>query len=352
MAEDTSVVQHNSGYEQLVSNITTLIDNARNQIAREVNTTMVDTYWHIGQYIVEFEQGGEARAAYGNGLIKQLSHDLTMQFGKGFGISNLKYIRKLYLVFPKGGTLSHFLSWGHYYEILKIDDETERTFYIRQCEQEKWKVRELKRQMQSMLFHRIALSKEPSEVLALANEGHHIQEAKDLLHDPYVLEFVDLPSPYLESDLENELIGKFADFMLEMGDGFCLRRRQYPIPVAGRIFHCDLVFYHAILKAYVLIDLKRGEIQHEDIGQMNFYLNYFRHEVCQPDDNPPIGIVLGARKDDLVMQYAMEGISNQLFAAKYQLYMPKREDLQKRLDILLEEADKLKNEKESEQQEK
>lgn len=244
--------------------------------------------------------------------------------------------------------MSHFLSWGHYYEILKIDDETERSFYMRQCEQEKWNVRELKRQMQSMLFHRIALSKEPSKVLALASEGHHIQEPKDLLHDPYVLEFVNLPSPYIESDLEKELIEKFADFMLEMGEGFCLRKRQYPIPVAGRIFHCDLVFYHAILKAYVLIDLKRGEIQHEDIGQMNFYLNYFRHEVCQPDDNPPIGIVLGTRKDDLVMQYAMEGISNQLFAAKYQLYMPKREELQKRLDLLLEEADKIKKEKESE----
>ena len=128
--------------------------------------------------------------------------------------------------------------------------------------------------------------------------------------------------------------------MLEMGDGFCLRKRQYPIPVSGRVCHCDLVFYHAILKAYVLIDLKRGEIQHEDIGQMNFYLNFFRHEVCQPDDNPPIGIVLGARKDDLVMKYAMEGISNQLFAAKYQLYMPKREELQKRLDLLLEESEK------------
>lgn len=275
-----------------------------------------------------------------------MSNDLTHCFGKGFGISNLKYIRKLYLTFPKGGTLSHQLSWGHYYEILKIDDEMERTFYIRQCEQEHWNVRELKRQMQSMLFHRIALSKEPQDVLSLTQEGAHVQSPQDLLRDPYVLEFVDLPSHYMESELEDELIGKFADFMLEIGNGFCLCKRQYPIPVAGRVFHCDLVFYHAILKAYVLIDLKRGEIQHEDIGQMNFYLNYFRHEVCQPEDNPPIGIVLGARKDDLVMQYAMEGISNQLFAAKYQLYMPNREELQKRLDILLEEADKLKNEAE------
>lgn len=329
-------------YEKLIDGIVVLMANARNDIAKKVNTTMVETYWHIGQYIVEYEQDGGARAQYGKGIIKQLSQDLTLKFGKGFGISNLVYMRKLYKTFPIIGTLSHKLSWGHYYEILKIDDEMERTFYIRQCEQEHWNVRELKRQMQSMLFHRIALSKKPSEVLNLAKEGAHLQKPQDLLRDPYVLEFVDLPTPYIESDLEEELIKKFADFMLEMGDGFCLRKRQYPIPVAGRVFHCDLVFYHAILKAYVLIDLKRGEIQHEDIGQMNFYLNYFRHEVCQPDDNPPIGIVLGARKDDLVMQYAMEGISNQLFAAKYQLYMPKREELQKRLDLLLEESDKKK----------
>lgn len=329
-------------YEKLIDGIVVLMANARNDIAKKVNTTMVETYWHIGQYIVEYEQDGGARAQYGKGIIKQLSQDLTLKFGKGFGISNLVYMRKLYKTFPIIGTLSHKLSWGHYYEILKIDDEMERTFYIRQCEQEHWNVRELKRQMQSMLFHRIALSKKPSEVLNLAKEGAHLQKPQDLLRDPYVLEFVDLPTPYIESDLEEELIKKFADFMLEMGDGFCLRKRQYSIPVAGRVFHCDLVFYHAILKAYVLIDLKRGEIQHEDIGQMNFYLNYFRHEVCQPDDNPPIGIVLGARKDDLVMQYAMEGISNQLFAAKYQLYMPKREELQKRLDLLLEESDKKK----------
>lgn len=265
-------------------------------------------------------------------------------YGSGFNRSNLQYMRKFYSTCPICTTLSCKLSWSHYIEILKIDDDVERSFYIRQCEQDRWNVRELKRQMKSMLFHRIALSKEPTEVLALACDGQHIQEPQDILRDPYVLEFVNLPEHYVESDLEDGIIKKFADFMLEMGDGFCLRKRQYPIPVAGRVFHCDLVFYHAILKAYVLIDLKRGEIQHEDIGQMNFYLNYFRHEVCQPDDNPPIGLVLGANKDDLVMQYAMEGISNQLFAAKYQLYMPKREELQKRLDVLLEEADKRSNE--------
>lgn len=345
MEGNRDIMPQGSDYQQLINNISLLIENAHIHIAKEVNTTMVETYWRIGQYIVEYEQKGEARAQYGKKLISQLSRDLTQQLGRGFGVSNLVYMRKLYATFPIIGTLSHKLSWGHYYELLKIDDELERSFYMRQCEQDRWNVRELKRQMKSMLFHRIALSKEPEKVLALANEGQHVQEPQDILRDPYVLEFINLPENYVESDIEDEIINKFADFMLEMGEGFCLRRRQYPVPVAGRVFHCDLVFYHAILKAYVLIDLKRGEIQHEDIGQMNFYLNYFRHEVCQPDDNPPIGLVLGANKDDLVMQYAMEGISNQLFAAKYQFYMPKREELQKRLDVLLEEADKRLNEK-------
>lgn len=335
-----AMLKQKSDYQELIRNISLLIEDARNHIAQEINVAMVETYWHIGRHIVVYEQNGESRAEYGKGLLKQLSYDLTQQLGKGFGVSNLVYMRKLYSAFPIIGTLSHKLCWGHYYELLKIDDEIERSFYIHQCEQEHWSVRELKRQMKSMLFHRIVLGNENADVITLAKEGHHVQQPQDLLRDPYVLEFVNLPEHYVENDIEDELIYKFADFMLEMGNGFCLLKRQYPIPVGGRVFHCDLVFYHAILKAYVLIDLKRGEIQHEDIGQMNFYLNYFRHEVCQPEDNPPIGIVLGARKDDLVMQYAMEGISNQLFAAKYQFYMPKREILQKKLDLLLEEADK------------
>lgn len=340
MKNDKEIDLQQGGYQKLISEISSLIDNARAHIAQEVNTTMVETYWHVGRYIVEYEQGGETRAKYGDGLINQLSQDLSNLYGTGFNRSNLQYMRKLYVAYPICTTLSCKLSWSHYIELLKIDDDKERSFYIHQCEKERWNVRDLKRQIDTLLFHRVALSKDPNEVLALANEGIHIQKPNDILRNPYVIEFVNLPEQYVETDLEEGLIKNFADFILEMGDGFCLRKRQYPIHIAGRVFHCDLVFYHAILKAYVLIDLKRGEIKHEDISQMNFYLNYFRHEVCQPDDNPPIGIVLGANKDDLVMQYAMEGISNQLFAAKYQLYMPKREELQKRLDMLLEEVDK------------
>ena len=345
MAEKEVMIQPaemSQAYSQLIGNIGSLVANARDNVARQINTTMLDAYWQIGQYIVEYEQKGESKAEYGQGLLERLSRDLTQAYGKGFGRSNLTYMRKLYLAFPKCGTLSHKLSWGHYYELLKIDDELERNFYIRECEQEQWNVRELKRQMKSMLFHRLALSRSKEEVLELAREGQVVQEPRDLLKDPFVWEFVDVPVKrvMLESDLEDEIINKFGDFILEMGKGFGLIKRQYPIPVNGKTFHCDLVFYHAVLKCYVLIDLKRGEIEHEDIGQMNFYINYFRHEVCQPDDNPPVGLVIGARKDDLVMQYAMEGISNQLFAAKYQLFLPKREELQKRLDILLDESDR------------
>lgn len=339
-------ISANIQYDKLINNIGQLITSARDKVATEINTTLLETYWEIGRYIVEFEQNGNARAKYGKGLLKQLARDLSLAYGSGFNHFNLIYIRKLYLTFEKSRTLSYKLSWSHYTEILKIDDELERNFYIRQCELEKWNVRELKRQMQSMLFHRIALSKDKNGVLELAKEGQHMQEPRDLLKEPFVWEFVNLPTPerMTELNLEHELVSKFANFMLEMGRGLCLMKEQYPISINGNSYHCDLVFYHAILKCYVLIDLKRGEIKHDDIGQMNFYLNYFRHEVCQSDDNPPIGIVLGARKDDLVMQYAMEGISNQLFTAKYQLFLPKREELQKHLDMLLDEAEEKNNE--------
>ena len=345
MAEKEVMIQQtevSGAYSQLIGNIGSLVANARDNVARQINTTMLDAYWQIGQYIVEYEQKGESKAEYGQGLLERLSRDLTQAYGRGFSRSNLVYMRKFYLAFQIRETVSHKLSWGHYFELLKIDDELERNFYIRECEQEQWNVRELKRQMKSMLFHRLALSRSKEEVLELAREGQVVQEPRDLLKDPFVWEFVDVPVKrvMLESDLEDEIINKFGDFILEMGKGFGLIKRQYPIPVNGKTFHCDLVFYHAVLKCYVLIDLKRGEIEHEDIGQMNFYINYFRHEVCQPDDNPPVGLVIGARKDDLVMQYAMEGISNQLFAAKYQLFLPKREELQKRLDILLDESDR------------
>ncbi len=337
-----TILTQNTNYNKLVSDIGTLLNNGRKQMAIAVNTSMVQTYWSIGKHIVEFEQKGNERAEYGSNLINRLSRDLTERYGKGFGKSNLLYIRKFYLTFPKSGTVSHLLTWSHFYEILKKDDPMEINFYVKQCEIEGWSVRELKRQMQSMLFHRLALSKDKEQVLKLAEEGQQVQKPEDILRDPYVFDFVGLPeiTNYSEKDLEDGLLQQFEMFLLELGKGFAFIGRQQRISLAGRHYYVDLVFYHRILKCFVLIDLKRGTIQHEDIGQMNLYINYYKSEMNVDGDNPPIGIVLGADADKLTMQYAMEGISNQLFAAKYQLYLPSREELQSQLDRIIRKQEK------------
>lgn len=325
------------GYEQLVNSISSLWDNAKAQAFTAVNTKLLEANWHTGKYIVEYEQKGEIRAEYGKQLLVRLAKDLTIKHGKGFSRSNLNYMRKFYLTFQKCETLSHKLTWSHYFEILKCDDPLEMKFYLNEAIKEGWKVRELKRQIKSSLFQRLALSTDKEGVLALANEGHQIMTPQDIIKDPFVLEFTGIPQKkrYKESELEAALKTNMEQFLLELGRGFAFIGRQYNMMIGSRRFKVDLVFYHCILKCYVLIDLKRAEIKHEDIGQMNLYLNYFKTEVCQPDDNPPIGIVLGARKDELLMEYALQGITNQLFTAKYQLYLPKREELQAELDRLI-----------------
>lgn len=324
-------------YNQLIDNISSLWIAAKEKAINAVNTEMLEANWQTGKYIVEFEQGGKARAEYGKQLLVNLAKDLTMKNGRGFSRSNLSYMRKFYLSFPKSETVSHILTWSHYFEILKCDDPLEMNFYLKQCINEGWNVRELKRQMKSCLFQRLALSADKEGVLLLANEGHQVMKPQDIIRDPFVLEFTGLPQKkrYKENELEAALKANMEQFLLELGRGFAFIGRQYQMHIGSRVFKVDMVFYHCILKCYVLIDLKRAEIKHNDIGQMNLYLNYFQTEVCQPDDNPPIGIVLGARKDELLMEYALQGITNQLFAAKYQLYLPKREELQAQLDLLL-----------------
>lgn len=327
-----------SEYVRLVSLITDVWDKARDNAAIAVNTELLEANWQTGRYIVEFEQRGKVKAPYGEQLLLNLAKDLTRMRGRGFSRSNLVYMRKFYLVFPKSETLSHQLTWSHYFELLKCDDPMEMQFYMKECINQGWKVRELKRQIKSSLFQRLALSTDKEGLLALASEGHKVQKAADIIRDPFVLEFTGLPKQkrYKERDLENALKANMEKFLLELGRGFAFIGRQYVIPIGSRQFKVDLVFYHCILKCYVLIDLKRDEIKHGDIGQMNLYLNYFKNEICQPDDNPPVGIVLGARKDELLMEYALQGIDNQLFAARYQLYLPNRDELQSQLDKLLE----------------
>ena len=320
----------NSDYQDLLHHVGETLENGRAKAVAAVNSAVVATYWEIGRNIVEFEQAGSVKAEYGTELLKRLSRDLTDAYGKGFSHSNLVYMRKLYLTYPKSQTLSDFLSWSQYIELLKIDDPLERSFYEKEAESEHWGVRELKRQMKSMLFHRLALSTNREEVLRLAKEGEIIERPEDILREPYVFEFTGLPQlpVYTEGDLEEALVNNLSLFFLELGKGFTYVGRQQKMVIGGRTYKVDLVFYHRILKCFVLIDLKRGEVQHEDIGQMNFYLNYYREEMNTEGDTEPIGIILGAYQDKLVMQYALQNISNQVFVSRYQLYLPDREQLE------------------------
>ena len=248
------ISQDNAGYCHLLDSISTLWSEAKERAIVAVNTELLDTNWKTGQYIVEYEQGGKARAEYGKQLLTQLAKALTIRHGKGFSRSNLSYMRKLFLTFPKCETLSHKLTWSHYFEILKCDDELEMRFYMQQCIKEGWKVRELKRQIRSSLFQRLALSTDKEGVLALANEGHQIMTPKDIIRDPFVLEFTGLPQKkrYKESELETALKANMEQFLLELGRGFAFIGRQYTMQIGSRMFKVDMVFYHCILKCYVL----------------------------------------------------------------------------------------------------
>lgn len=340
MAEkNKEMVKKAVDYKTLLQGIGSILSEGRRAAAGALNNILVQTYWNIGRYIVEYEQEGNAKADYGAELLLRLSKDLTVAYGKGFSKSNLVYMRKLYLTFPKSETLSHQLSWSHYFEILKADSELEIGFYIKECEKENWSVRELKRQMKSMLFHRIALSKDKETVLEMSKKGEIIEKPEDLIKDPYVLEFLNISErdTYKEGELEDRIYESLKDFILELGRGFAYVDRQYVMQIGSRRFKVDLVFYNYILKCFFLIDLKRGEIEHKDVGQMNMYLNYVKKEITPEGDNPPVGLILGAYKDELLMEYALEGIENNLFVSKYQLYLPNKDELRKELSKLIEQ---------------
>ena len=331
MNEIDSVTIKTSGeYDQLLQNVGETLEQGRRQAVYAVNSAMVQTYWEIGRQIVEYEQHGNEKAEYGSGLLNQLSKDLTIRYGNGFSLSNINKMRKMYLTYPILQTVSAKLTWSHYVELLKIDDPLERSFYEKECEEEHWGVRELKRQMKSMLFHRLALSTDKQAAMKLASEGQIIEKPEDILKEPYVFEFTGLPQlpVYEEGDLEEALVNNLSMFFLELGKGFTYVGRQQKMVIGGRTYKVDLVFYHRILKCFVLIDLKRGEVQHEDIGQMNFYINYYREEMNTEGDTEPIGIILGAYQDKLVMHYALQNITNQVFVSRYQLYFPNREQLE------------------------
>ena len=325
-------------YQNLAQEINSILKQGQKQAISSVNILLLQTYWQIGQKIVEFEQKGNIKAEYGSELLKNLAKELKIH-GKGFSRSNLTYMRLLYINYPKSETLSHKLSWSHYFEILKVEDPLARSFYEKQCVIENWSVRELKRQKNSMLFERLALSKDKEGVLELAEQGQIITRPEDIIKEPYILEFLNIPEhhSYSEAELEQKIIDNLQSFILELGKGFAFIKRQFRISFDSRHYYVDLVFYHRILKCFVLIDLKIGEADHSDIGQMNMYLNYFKTEENVDEDNEPIGIVLSAEKHDIKMEYALGGISNQLFVSKYQVYLPNKEELEHELERLLDQ---------------
>ena len=332
-------VNPNSNYQNLVTQISETYAQGYRKAVAAVNSNMVETNWKIGQYIVEFEQGGSFKAEYGKALLENLATDLTRLHGKGFSRSNLNYMRLFYQRFPFCETVSHKLNWSHICELVKINDPLERSFYERQIAIENWNVRELRRQKNTSLYLRLAASKDKEGILQLAKQGQIIQQPSDIIREPCVLEFLKIPEPYhlTETDLETRIIDHLQQFLLELGKGFAFIGRQYRVPVGSRNHFVDLVFYHRILKCFVLIDLKKEEAGYEDVGQMNMYLGYFENEENTEGDNPPIGIVLAKEKDDLLVQYAMHNISSQLFVNKYQLYLPNKEELQQLIENQLKD---------------
>ena len=333
------VITEVNNENELFNKVTELIEESRKHVAKAVNTAMVYTYYGIGQYIVEYEQGGQAKVAYGTSTLTILSQQLTARFGRGFSRPNLVNMRKFYLLYPNCQTVSDNLTWSHISELIKAEDNLERSFYEKECISQKWDVRTLRRQMSSALYLRLAASKDKDGVLALSKEGITVQKPEDVVRDSYTLEFLGIREDYRfsETELEQRIIDNLQMFLLEMGKGFTFVKRQYPITVNNRHYHCDLVFYHRILRCFVLIDLKRDGVQHEDIGQMNMYLGYFAKEENMPDDNPPIGIILSHYKDDLLVEYATYGLNTNLFVSKYELYLPNKEELRKLVNQSLEQ---------------
>lgn len=331
-------------YISLLNRVSGIIEEARRKTVRQINTIITQTYWEIGRLIVEEEQKGRERAKYGEYLIEKLSKDLTRKFGKGFDVANIKNMRQFYLTYPKlyalrgeslkskSYALRSQLTWTHFRILMRIDNELARKFYEIETIRNNWSTRELERQINSLLFERLSLSKDKNKVMQLARRGQIIEKPEDAVKDPYVLEFIGLPEKhyYTESQLEQKLIDHLQDFILELGKGFTFVARQKRITIDNEHYYVDLVFYHRILRCLVLIDLKIGKLDHRDVGQMNFYLNYIRDKEMLENENPPVGIILctEANRSKVFVEYALGGLSNKLFVSKYKLYLPTKKELE------------------------
>ncbi|MEO7483117.1 MAG: PDDEXK nuclease domain-containing protein [Ferruginibacter sp.] len=327
-------------YEKLLDDIGFTIATAREHAAKIINRELVKANWEIGRHIVKYEQGGEERAEYGSELLVSLSKDLKQRYGAGFGRRNVLDMRRFYITYKKWQTVSAKLSWSHFIVLMSVSDNIARTFYERQSINENLSVRELERQINSCLFERLALSKDKKGVLELSKKGYIVSNPTEAIKDPYVLDFLKIPQSHrmTEKALEQKLIDQLQMFLLELGKGFAFVARQYRISLRNKHYHLDLVFYHRILKCFILIDLKTKSVTHGDIGQMNLYLNYFKKEENMPDDKDPIGIILSTDKDEILVEYATGSISNKIFVSKYQLYLPDKKQLQRKLKSLLHKS--------------
>ena len=337
---------------ELVNEIKDLIINARNKVAQQVNETLVDTYWNIGKVIVEKEQSGQIKAEYGKAILLNVSKRLSKEIGKGFSKSNLFNMRKFYLMYSKIPDTSGILGWSHYCELISIKEDAKRQFYEKETINSKWSVRELQRQIETSLFERLLLSDgkaNKEKVLQLAREGQILNKPEDVIKDPYVFEFLGVPEqkPLLEKDLEYKLINHIEKFLLELGKGFMFVGSQQRITIGNVHYYVDMVFYNKILKAYVLIDLKMGNLKPENFGQMNMYLNYYEEEINEEGDNKPIGIILCADKDNVVAEYSIGGMNNNLFASNYTYYIPKQEELIAQVEQVIRENEEEKQNKEN-----
>ena len=328
---------------KMIQEITNLVNEVRSNLASEINKSIIYVYWNIGRIIVSNENEFNNRLEYGSEILKGLSAELTKYLGKGYSVTNLKYMRMFFKAYPNYNELNEKLSWSHYCELMIIKDDAKRNFYEKECINSNWSVRELQRQLDTSLFERLLLSdgkNNKKKVLELAKKGQTVNKPSDIIKQPYVFEFLGIkePKPLLEKDLEYKLIRHIEDFLLELGKGFMFVGSQQRITLNNIDYYVDMVFYNKFLKSYVLIDLKMNKLKAENLGQMNMYLNYYEKVVNSEDDGKPIGIILCAEKDKVALEYALGGLSNNIFASTYTYYIPNKEQLIREVEKVLKET--------------
>ncbi len=321
-------------YQDIYSEIKETLLLSRSQAYSAVNFAMVQAYWHIGRIIVEHEQNGSLRAEYGSGVLQDVSERLQQEFGTGFSVRNLQQMKKFYVLFPNTNALRSQLTWTHYRCLLRVEDDAARNWYLEECIKSGWSSRQLERQISTLYYNRLLASRDKAPVIVEAEKLMEPLAAEDFIKDPYVLDFIDLKNyPALrESDLEQALIDKLQEFLLELGRGFCFIARQKLMRYEDEDFYLDLVFYHSILKCHVLIDLKIGKLTHGDVGQMDSYIRMFDALHKNDDDNPTIGIILCSQKNEAIVKYSVLNDAKQVFASKYRLTLPTAEELQREIE--------------------